>query len=192
MSDIKVKINEETGKAGIYTPYNPEFVKLIKNIGGARWNGECWVIPATEIDIAREYMLDVYGESDISVGENVTIKITAKETLSKERSDVVFANKVLARAWSRDGGARVGADVTLLEGEIDSGGSRNRWDSVVYEGAVFLLRNVNTKVLEKEDKSKFDVEAVTEQVIDKSALKAEKEKLLKRIAEIDKLLDEHQ
>lgn len=192
MGNIKVKINEETGKAGIYTPYNPEFVKLIKNIGGARWNGECWVIPATEIDVARDYMLDVYGESDISVGENVTIKITAKETISKERSDVVFANKILARAWSRDGGARVGTDVTLLDGEIDSGGSRNRWDSVVYEGAVFLLRNVNVKVLEKEDQSKFEIEIITEQMIDRSALRAEKAKLLKRIAEINKLLDEHQ
>ncbi len=137
-------------------------------------------------------MIDVYGESDTNVGENVTIKITAKETLSEERSDVVFANKILAHAWSRDGGARVGTDVTLLDGGIDSGGSRNRWDSVVYEGAVFLLRNVNTKVFEKEDKTKFEIEVVAEQIIDKPALRAEKEKLLKRIAEINKLLDEHQ
>lgn len=192
MGNIKVKINEETGKACIYTPYNPEFVKLIKNIGDARWNGECWVIPATEIDVARDYMLDVYGESDISVGENVTVKITAKETISEERSDVVFANKILAHAWSRDGGARVGTDVTLLDGGIDSGGSRNRWDSIVYEGTVFLLRNVNVKVLEKEDRSKFEIEIITEQIIDRSALRAEKAKLLKRITEIDKLLDGHQ
>lgn len=62
----------------------------------------------------------------------------------------------------------------------------------MYEGTVFLLRNVNVKVLEKEDQSKFEIEIITEQMIDRSALRAEKAKLLKRITEIDKLLDEHQ
>lgn len=78
-----------------------------------------------------------------------------------------------------------------MDGGIDSGGSRNRWDSIVYEGTVFLLRNVNVKVLEKEDRSKFKIEIITEQIIDRSALRAEKAKLLKRITEIDKLLDEY-
>ena len=61
-----MKIEIVDTKAYIYTPYNAEFVKAIKGIGGARWNRDksAWAIPADCADQAREIMRRVYGEDD--------------------------------------------------------------------------------------------------------------------------------
>lgn len=42
-----MKIEIVDTKAYIYTPYNAEFVKAIKGIGGARWNRDksAWATP---------------------------------------------------------------------------------------------------------------------------------------------------
>ena len=51
----------DEGRALVKTPYNSEYVSLIKRIGGPRWNAsaKAWDIPESEIDTAREYMLEV-------------------------------------------------------------------------------------------------------------------------------------
>ena len=48
------------------TPYNPEFVSQIKNIGGARWDSSRreWKIPAACVEQAREIMRRVFGECE--------------------------------------------------------------------------------------------------------------------------------
>ena len=58
-----MKIEVMNGKANVYTPYNPDFVKKVKGIGGAKWNGseKCWEIPETAIEAARAIMCEVFG-----------------------------------------------------------------------------------------------------------------------------------
>ena len=73
-----MKIEIVDTKAYIYTPYNAEFVKAIKGIGGARWNRDksAWAIPADCADQAREIMRRVYGEDDRpDCGERVDVRL---------------------------------------------------------------------------------------------------------------------
>ena len=65
MSELKIIINDKTAK--VFTPYNPDFVKKIRNVGKASWNRTegCWIIPSSAVDSARNFMVEVYGESDL-------------------------------------------------------------------------------------------------------------------------------
>ena len=64
-----------------------------------------------------------------------------------------------------------------------SGGSAKNWESVVSEDSEILLHNVN-----KNPQEEYEIEVVTDS-IDSAALKQEKERLLKRIKEIDHVLN---
>lgn len=182
---MKIEIRENT--AYVFTPYNPKFVSSIKAIGGAKWDGNerCWKIPAAAVDTARKVMMDVYGETDLpDDGEKVTVRIRFDEEVSEERGPIVIFGKTIASAFGRDTGAKVGADVVFVQGAPTSGGSRNRWDTIIPEGCVAEIRNVPTAALNDD----YNYEIVEEKAIDREALEAEKAKLLKRLAEIEELL----
>lgn len=116
---MKIVISDKDAK--VCTPYNPDFVAKIKGIGGARWTGSYWRIPKEAVDAARSIMRDVYGYDDITENETVTLKLTFNENISECLGDVVCFGKVLAHAYSRDGGARVGEDVAFISGGAGSG-----------------------------------------------------------------------
>jgi hypothetical protein len=190
MMEIKV----ENGKANVYTPYNTDFVKRVKGIGGAKWNDteKCWTIPETAVEVAREIINDVYGYSDVNENETVTLKLAFNERVSSKRSDVVLFGKILAHAYSRDSGARVGDDVAYISGGATSGGSRNNWESVVKDGSVVILSNVNKSVYEKTEIEYDIIVGVIENKNNKKSLLEEKKRLQKRIEEIEKLLQEEE
>ena len=184
----KIRIEKKDGKAHVYTPYNRDFVKNIKQIGGAHWTGSAWSIPEDCIEDARAIMQRVYGETDIAEAEKVTVEVTALDEIREERASVSIFGKDLARAYGRDSGAKVGDDASLISGDIDSGGSARYWDTVVSKGSIFKLRNVVKSKLDEYDKSLWDVKVIEENKPNKESLNAEREKLLARVNEIDKLL----
>lgn len=188
MDNLKIVITDKDAR--VCTPYNPDFVEKIKGIGSARWTGAYWRIPIEAVDAARSIMRDVYGYDDISENETVTLKLTFNEDIREHSGDVVYFGKVLAHAYSRDGGARVGEDVAFISGGATSGGSRKHWDSVVEEGSVAILSNVNKNVYER---TKLDEDITVELIedkVDRMKLQGEKERSLKRVADIDRILQE--
>ena len=191
MSEIEVKIRDD--KAMLYTPYNPEFVKRIKKFSDARWNSgeKCWTIDESNLDAARVIMKEIYGYADNEINEKVTLKIHVKESVSKKHGDVILFGKILSHATGRDSGARSGSDVAYIHGSAYSGGSAKNWGSVVSEDSEILLHNVNKNLYEEyleNPQEEYEIEVVTDS-IDSAALKQEKELLLKRIKEIDHLLN---
>ncbi len=187
---MNMKIKLKDGKANVYTPYNPDFVKKIKGIGNAKWNSseKCWVVPETAIEAVREIMDEVYGYSDIKENETVTLKVKFREEVSEYRSDVVLFGKVLAHAYGRDSGARIGDDVAYVSGGATSGGSVKNWYSIVKEGSVVILSNVNKLVYEKSETEYNITVELLKTKVNKQGLLEEKERLLKRIAEIENIL----
>lgn len=186
-----MKITVENNMAKVFTPYNKTFVDQIKNIGGRRWNAEekCWMVPETEIEQVRQYMLDVFGETDLpNECKKVTVLVTFNAEAYKYCESVCLFGKTIARAFGRDSGARVGDDVTLISGSISSGGSARNWCSCVNEGSTFKLRNVPENLLNQKTEYDISVNVIDENQIDRAALEAEKEKLLARLAEIDAML----
>lgn len=185
-----MKIEVQNGKANVYTPYNPDFVKAIKGIGGAKWDSSerCWTIPETAVDAARIIMTEVYGYSDIKENKTVTLRVIFNERISKTRADIVLFGKILAHAYGRDSGAKVGDDVAYIEGGATSGGSAHNWNSIVKEGSVAILSNVNENVY-KNEKPEYNITVeVINTKINEQELLDEKERLLNRIVEIDRLL----
>lgn len=70
--------------------------------------------------------------------ETIKVRITAK-TDRKARYSVQFMGVKVAVAFGRDSGAKVGYDAIMIEGNIDSGGSRANWYCFVAAGSIFEL-----------------------------------------------------
>ena len=186
-----MKITVENGMAKVFTPYNATFVAKIKNIGGRKWNADerCWSVPEAEIETVRQYMMDVYGETDIpDETERVTVKVTFLEDAEALCDSVNLFGKNVARATGRDSGAKVENDVTLIDGKIRSGGSARYWKTIVEKGTIVKVRNVPKSALGIATEYEVEVEEISTPGIDRAALIAEKEKLMARLAEIEKLL----
>lgn len=192
-----MKITTMNGRAYVDTPYNPDFVKAIKGIGGHKWEPEkrCWSVPETAVSAVRAIMEDIYGYSDLVPDETISLKVTFLNDVSSTRSDVVLFGKVMAHASGRDSGARVGDDVAYIRGGASSGGSTRNWCSIVREGSIATLSNVNKSVYaraEADPDIKVEVIETDTHSDDRQKLLAEKERLLKRITEIDAILANNQ
>ena len=188
---ITVKIQD--GTAFLYTPYNPNFVAAIKKIGGARWNSSerAWTIPAYAIEDARTIMRKVYGECDLpNDSPKVTVKLSFSEKVVEYCGPVTIMGKIIASAKGRDSGASVGDDVVFIEGSPESGGSRVNWTTVVPSGSVVVLHGVPSEILEEKLPEGVTFEVISESKPDRAALLRERERLLARLAEIDKELEE--
>lgn len=72
------------------------------------------------------------------MAEKIKVRITALSDNCR-RYAVIFMGVKVAVAFDRDSGAKVGYDARMIEGEIDSGGSRKNWYCQVSEGSVFEL-----------------------------------------------------
>ena len=191
MSEFRIE-NRGDGKVAIYTPYDRKFVEAIKNIGSARWNGEAWTVPIDYTDNVRSIMKDVYGRDDQSTGETVDCEIEFFGEYYEDKAAFTMFGKTLARAWGRDSGAKVGDDVMLVDGSIGSGGSRANWDTRVYKGAKFIVKNIPKARFDKE-KDEYSEEykikiTIISKKIDKDALLEEKARLEKRLMEIEDLI----
>ena len=189
-----MQIKMENGMAKVFTPYNSEFVSKIKNVGGRKWNGaeKCWMVPESEVGVVRDIMMHIWGETDIpDDNKRVTVEVTFDDEFSARWDDVMLFGKVIAHATGRDSGAKVGDDVTLISGRVTSGGSVKNWYSVVKKGTVVHVRNVPENLVASMDGCVgLTVKVLPEREKDITALLAEKEKLLARLAEIEKELQE--
>ena len=191
MIEIKVK----NGTLLIYTPYNAKFVSAIKKIGGAKWDSvnKCWTAPEEFVDAVREIIMEIYGYTDISENESVTLKVVFNEEAKEDRKDVTLFGKILSHATGRDSGARVGDDVAMIKGNIRSGGSVKNRVSVGEEGSTFIIKNVNKNIFKKEKDGinyNVNIDIIDDAKKSKSELLEEKKRLLERIKEIDELLEE--
>lgn len=187
-----MKVLVRDNKAYVYTPYNPDFVNRMHGIGGARWDGQrkCWVVPEDSIVAVRVIMKNVYGYTDLSPDRMVKLKVTFHDAYYCDRSPVVLYGKVLSYATESDSNARLGEDVCLIEGSICSAGSAKNWKSGVTAGSVFILNKVSNVLYEtaKPPKGMSVTIEKMDEGLDRTALEKERERLFKRIGEIDAIL----
>lgn len=185
--DIKVKGDV----ADVYSPYNPEFVRRVKALGG-QWEREerCWTIRAESIDAVRAAMDEVYGRSDLEPGKTVTVVATFDRDDSAALSGYMLFGQTIAVARDRDSGARVGDNAAFLRGEPKSGGSRSNWYTLIPAGSEVEIYKVPADYAAKCMDNL--PEGVTARIKDEgpnyAALAAERDRLMARIAEIDRLL----
>ena len=181
----------------VYTPYNTEFVSQIKSkLGTRKYDREkgCWTINTEDLDIVKEIILNVYGYTEDDDTDRVKVKITFNDNYYELKNGICIADRTLARAFHRDSGAKLGDGVTLLEGKIGSCGSRANWETYINDGSVFLT-TLPRKFIESMMYGDISIdpdviiEIIEDEEVDRNKLEDEKEHLLARIAEIDKILE---
>lgn len=147
----KIKIvNAGDDKIEIYSPYNPDFVAKVK-AAGARWNpaAKAWMMRAADADVAREILHEVYGlDNGPDAAVNlVRVRVTALQDASALRRPITLCGRVVASAYGRDSGARVGDDVSFTCKAPVSGGSVKNWRTVIPAGSVFVMGDVPENLL---------------------------------------------
>lgn len=191
--DITITIND--GRLAVASPYHPEFPPQAKALGG-KWAGNQWVFDPRDEARVRDLCREIYGTDGSPVADTdlVTIRVTVMEgcELYEDLGAIFLAGREIARAFGRDGGARLGEGVAFLEGKPDSGGSRKNWMTVIPGPATFEVRDLPRSAAEKVlgDYKRGVQIALASEPDPRETLMAERERLLRRLAEIDALLDE--
>ena len=184
--------NLGNGLISIDTPYNPEFVSRVKQAGG-RWNPstKAWEADERSIETMRGIMRDIYGRDD-TPHELVNIRvIVGEDSISEYCAPVILFGKTIAAARGRDSGARVGDGICFKSGRAVSGGSAKNWSTIIPEGSEFIIYDVPKLAVEQKIgwNDNYGTFEIIEPENPTSALKAEREALLKRLAEIDEILN---
>lgn len=186
-----VKITEENEKILVRSTYHPDLPQKAKNLGG-KWNGKEWVFDSRDVIRVKELYKSIYGSDGSNGSETeVTVEITVKKKYSVGRGGIFLFGRCIATAFGRDSGAKLGNGIIVKSGEgFDSGGSIKNWFTRVYEDTIFEIRDVPRNIINDENaEGWFSYKIVNEIEINRENLLKEKESLLKRIAEIDSLLE---
>lgn len=173
----------------VQSPYNSEFVRDAKRLGG-KWRDKQWVFDARDESRVRDLCRRVYG-TDGTVSDTVTLRVEWREADAVTCGAITVGGRTIARAIGRDSGARLGDGVVLLNGEFRSGGSTHNWSTTVDAGTVVLVRDFSRTLAESLESGVCVTYAIEpDGDVDRDALIAERETLLRRVAEIDRLLQQ--
>ncbi len=137
--------------------YCSQAIRKIKNLGQATWDKTMkgWLVSkAYEVEL-KDILLEYYGTDGSFADKRVNIELITNQDIKMSQKPVLFAGKALAQAFNRDSGARVGQNVALIEGNINSGGSSKNWETIVEKGSRFKLINVNEQLLSFESDKLF-------------------------------------
>lgn len=183
------KIEKGNDKIRIYTPYNANFVKSMRNLKG-KWTVGAWEVRADLIDEVRKIMKENYGRDDLPV-KTVNIKVRNTSRLASDYcSGLEMFGRSICYASGRDSGAKIADGVAFIKGGCTSAGSMKNWYTRIEENSEFIIYALPESALNLENPYKEDIEVeVLEAQVNKNELIEEKEILLKRIAEIDELLE---
>ena len=188
---MQVKIEKKDGKVWGESPYLPEFPEAARRLGG-KWNGTHWVFDERDFDRVKELYLKFYGEDGFTPVKPVTVRVMCLDDwFSEYRTGLFLFGRMIARGFCRDSGAKLGDDVVLLNGDIDTGGSRKHWYTVARKGSVFEIRGVPLSFMEKKEgvPEALEVSVVEEtKGPSREELLKEQQTLMDRINEIDKIL----
>lgn len=140
-----VQVETKDGTLWVKSPYNPEFVRNARTLGGkwspptAKWQFD----PRTE-ERLRTILKSVYG-TDQEEYPGVTVKLDAKlwypEDLVGNAADCYFAGRLILSRKSRDGRVILGEGVILTDGAFPSSGGSVRNPRLSLEesaGNIFL------------------------------------------------------
>lgn len=182
-----MKVTVENGKIKVNSPYNSEFIARARQIQG-KWSSPNWVFPEENKDEVKELLVECYGEcGDLGEVDTVTIELDL-DTYEDDAPNhvLMFGSMVLLERRSRDRQPTFADNVMVVTGGFrESGGSRQHPCVSPKEGTILRVKGVPVTVYNR-FKDCEGVRLVSD--LDTEKLKAEREKLLKRLAEIDSLL----
>lgn len=175
----------------VYSEYNTEWIANARNLGG-KWNGKAWEFALENEENVKEKLREVYGTDGETETETVTVNVSLDHYACDRRRELVLFGRSLVYRMYRDSAPKIGMHTIVLTGGFESsGGSKNNPRIESIEGTILQVRNVPLVLAKKEKEDCPEgIEIVTEAIVDKGTLQAEKAKLLARLAEIEALLSQ--
>ena len=136
-------------KITVSSPYHQDLPRRARNVGG-RWDPtkKCWIYDARDLEVVTDLYRDIYGYAPTSAEEDATTpKVDVTITVGEDPwygdcGPLVLGGRILAKAYGRDSGARVGHGVIMRNGHIDSRGSAKNWHTLASAGTTFVARDV--------------------------------------------------
>lgn len=186
--NMRVRVNRSGETLRVVSPYNPDMNKIFRRLGGT-FDREttAWVLPASIEKEVREKLMKKFGD-DGEQDDRVNVRIRAKGDLEGWQEPIFYAGRIVAQARGRDSGAKPGDQVSLVSGTINSGGSVKNWETRVREGAEFVVQDMPRGGAV--DDPEFEMIEIIERAPDPAELRAERERLTRRLDEIDTALAE--
>ena len=194
-----MKITRNEKHITVQAEYNSIFVEQARNLAG-KWNDrdKTWVFDIRDEADVLQACYHAYGEDGIRTNK-CDVQVTLPTGYGVDKGTICFFGRQIARAFSRDSGAKVFGGVVVKAGGFCSGGSARHWATCAKEGTVFILRDVSRDLVEMETDAETYGDAVIEilnttasssrPAADRAALEAERDRLQARLAEINAELD---
>ncbi len=177
--DINVTVNDSYIK--VVSPYNKDFVAKARRTGG-RWNADqkAWIFDARDENRVRRLLADVYGTDGHDAGETVTVRIDASKFYNNQ--EIIVGGVTIVKRHRRDEEPRLAENAVIVEGSFDWRGGSQKYPLLDDNDAIIEVRDIPRTVAE------HDGLDIVESTIDREALAAERDRLTRRIKEIDALL----
>ena len=194
-----VKINNlDDGKIEVISPYNASFVKKARMLKG-NWNGKGWEFKKEYEDIVKSHLMDIYGD-DGSPAPKCIVRVNLSKLSEINYSqlwddEVRMFGRTLVIRQHKNLTPLLDKTVVLVKGGFsNSGGSRNNPNLKFYDNTILQIDDVPEhlyiKLLNEYDlKDDNDIIYRVDNKNNIDKLKEEKERLLKRLSEIDDILN---
>lgn len=184
------------GQIAVHAPYNKRFIEFAHETAG-KWNAsdKAWMFDERDRSKVEDICVKLFNYLK-SGDKTVTIQFPGTLLKSDGNEEFLLGKKMCYRP-SRDSQVRLTDGLLLISGKFAySGGSMRYPNCGDVNNLVFEYRNFPEsrlpeldEIAYKDDETETYWYKVIENPIDLEALRSEKEALLKRLEEIDKLLN---
>ncbi len=184
----------------VVAPFHPAWKAAARDLGG-RWLAKqrAWEFDIRDEPRVREVLVDIYGTTGDDAPELVDVEYELS-TSEGSRQTLYAVGRELAHRPGRDNPVRLGNKVGVLRGGFPAnGGSRNGPKLEPFAGTVLIVRDVPRRLADEVvttgqitilDATTAAGPRKAPPAVDRKVLAAERERLLRRLAEIEKLLGE--
>jgi hypothetical protein len=181
---MEVKVTVTDTSVRVLSPYNVGFVSGARRMSG-KWSSPVWVFHRNDELRVRNLCKQVYGTDGEGVADTVSVRVEFDGSEDGHQEPITVGGRVVARAFGRDSGAKLGDGVVVEKGGFNSGGSVKNWRTEVTGGTVVVIHDFPRGKAES-----MGLEVVDNQVkINREELMGERERLVRRLEEIDKILE---
>lgn len=152
---LAANVEEQTklGICSLKSEYNTLLIEKCRKLGGT-WDKSqgAWIFSSI-VEKEVEELDEIFNSAP------VTVEIEAIEEIQEQGKAIEFLGYSVCKAFNRDSGARIETGIALLSGYATSGGSKNRWTTVLSEGAILRLK-IPVDLLNNYEDKRFEVKTI--------------------------------
>lgn len=191
-----VEISEDysTSSIKVKVPFSSTFNKKAKKLNG-KWDNSTrtWNFSLKNLSRVKELCLETYGD-DGNGYEPITLQVNLSQGSFKRGNTICIGGIQLCNRPYRDSRVRLSKNVIVIKGDFLSWGGSCNYPEVTWDDKEELILEVEKfpkRILDNlTDEDKIGITIIEDnKTEDREFLLKEKERLLIRITEIDKLLE---